>query len=79
MSSKLQHSVDKVAIIEAILASGRSDSNPRVMKVILGERNNEMNGINHPCIPVNLRVFKFGNKGSLMVQSWMAEKVPGDG
>jgi len=78
MSCKLEHSVDKVVIVEAIVASGRSNSNPRVMEVILGERNNGMKGINHPCIPVNLRVFKFGSKGSLMMRSCMAEKVSGD-
>ena len=65
---KSGHSVDKVVIIEGITASGWSDTksrkrldlNVRVTEVVLVERNNGMNGISHPSILVNSRVFRFG-------------------
>jgi len=39
------------------------------MVVVLGERNEGMKGMNSPVTGHNSRVFRFGNKGSLMVQS----------
>ena len=77
-SCKLGHSLGKVVIAEAIVTSGMLNSNERRTELVLGERNKGMNGINHPCISVDVRVFKFGSKCSFMVQSCMTENVSGD-
>ena len=74
----LGHSVGKVVIIEATIASGRLDSNLRKMEVVLGERNKGMNGIDEAPTPHISRVFRFGNKGSLMVRSWITDKTSRD-
>ena len=78
INCKLGHSAEKVMIVEATIASGKSDSKLRVTEVILGERNKEMNGINDSSISNKWRVFRFGSKGPLMVQSWMTEKTSKD-
>ena len=73
------HSVGKVAITGATIVSGRPDSKLRSIGVVPGERNKGTNGINVPSIPLKQRVFRFGNKGLLIVRSWMAKKNSGDG
>jgi len=78
IACKSGHIVGKVVITEATVAAGRLGSNARKTEVVLGERNKEMNGVNHSCIPANLRIFRFGNKGSLMVQICMTEKTWAD-
>ena len=67
-----------VAIIEATARGLDSDSNERKTEVVLGERSMGMNGISHPSILDHWRLFRFGSKGSLPVQSWMTEKFSGD-
>ena len=62
-----------------ITVLGRSDSNVREMEVILGERRKGMNEINDLLILNKWRDFRFGSKGSLVVQSCMIEKTSGDG
>jgi len=74
----LGHRVGKVVTIEATIASGRLDSNLRRMEVVLGERNKGMNGIDGPLTPHISRVFRFGNKGSLIVRSWITDKTSRD-
>ena len=76
---KLGHSVGKAVSVEATIVFGRSNSNVRVMEVILGERNKEINEINDFLISRQRRSSRFGSKGSLMMQSWMTEKTSGDG
>ena len=79
IACKSGHSVGKVVTIEATIAIGESDEKLRSMQVVLGERNKGMNGIHDPAISPQLRAFRFGNKGSLMVQSCMSDKTSGDG
>ena len=79
IACKSGHSVGKIVTIEATIVLGGSNSNPRWMEVVLGERNKGMDGINVPLIPHKERNFRFGNKRSFMVQSWVAERTSGEG
>ena len=76
IACNLEHIVGKVVIAEMITASGMSNRNLSATVVVLGERNKGMNGI-QKCSPIphNSRVFRFGNKCSLMAPSWMTEKT----
>ena len=79
INCKLGHNVGRVVIIRATIAMEELDLNLRWMKVVLGEMNKGMNGISESPIPHQPRISRFGNKGSLMAQSCMAEKTSGDG
>ena len=81
MDSKLGHIVGKVATIETTIASGRVDPpNEMSMTVVLGERSEGTNGMSSQMASTNLRVFKFGSKGSsmlLIAQSCTTENIFG--
>ena len=63
---KLRQSAGKVVIIEATTDSGQPNTEASKEKeVIVGERNNWMNGINDSLTSRKLRVVRFGSKGSL--------------
>ena len=68
ISCKFGQSVGKFMIMEATTnLGGRGASNPKEMEVVVGERNNGMNEINDFSTLPNLRVVRFGSKGSLIV------------
>ena len=52
--------------------------NPMLMAVFLGERNKGMNRRNFPATAPNVRVLRFGNKGSVMAQNCRTEKTSKD-
>ena len=60
------------------LMKGGWDPGLGEMEVILRERNKGMNEIDDPSILQEERIFGFGNKGPLMVQSCMMEKTSED-
>lgn len=63
---KLGHRAEKVMIVEATNAPGRSDVlNRMVMEMVLEETNKRIDGTNSTVKEPNLRVSKFGSKGSL--------------
>ena len=65
---KLGQDIGKIVITEAIMDSGGLDEeNSKEKEVIVGERNNWMNGINDSSTSRKLRVVRFGSKGSLIV------------
>ena len=68
ISRKLGQDVGKFMITEATTDFGRLDVKyPKVMEVILGERNNGRNGTNDSPIFDSWRVVRFGSRGSLIV------------
>ena len=83
IARKLGQIVGKVVIIEATVAFGRSGQsrslNLRIMSVVFGEMNKGMSGINDLSISHRWRVFRFGSKGLLMMESRMTERTFQDG
>ena len=83
IAHKLGQIVGKVVIIEATVAFGKSGQsrslNPRIMAVVLGEMNKGMSGINDLSTSHKRRVFRFGSKGLLMMESRMTERTFQDG
>ena len=60
------------------LRAGDPMMNVILMAVVPGERNKGVNGMNRPSVLHKSRVFRFGNKGLLTVQSCRAEKTSED-
>ena len=76
---KLGHSIGRAATIGATIAVREVDElNVMFMVVVLGERNRGIKEMDFPATKDSSRVFRFGNKGSLMAQSCRTEKTSKD-
>ena len=80
ISWRLGHSVEKVAIIEAIISEGGSRVNLvnlTLMIVVLGERNEGINGTNVAVASRQTKAFRPGSKGALRVRCCRTERTLG--
>ena len=68
ITRKLGQGVNKFVITEAITDLGRLGAkDPKMMEMVLGERNNGRNGINDSPTLHSSRVVRFGSRGSFIV------------
>ena len=79
MFCKSGHSVGKAVITGTTIAPGGSDrKNLTSMKVVLGDRNKGMDGINSAATLHNSRILRFGNNGSLVACGCRIENTSED-